>query len=343
MKPKTMRTVVAGCAVLLTGGLAPAAQSAPPHGDPLLAQQWALTQLHAQAAWRVATGKGVVVAVVDTGVDERHPDLRGKVLRGFNVAPGQATSLEGTAGHGTGVAGVIAANRGNGQGIVGVAPDARILPVKIGNDLGDLNYLAPAITYAADHGAKVINLSVGAGPGTDTLLALLATEVQDAVDHAWAKGALLVAAAGNESEPQCTWPASLRHVLCVGAVDRRQVPPTFSNHDVGMQSDYLVAPGGSDSPYGGNPPGGVLADENIWTTVVPGTGTFVSAEYWAQERGTSFSAPYVSGVAAMLFQRGLTNAQVRDRLLATATDLGAPGRDPVFGYGEVDAARAVGA
>lgn len=323
---------LAALAVVLPAGAA----SGSAKGDPLLAKQWGLTQIHAPEGWALATGKGVVVAVIDLGVDGTHPDLRGQVLPGLDLVR-RGNGWEDMDGHGTGVAGVIAAARGNGRGIVGVAPGARILPVKVGEVIPDGNLIGPAIRWAADRGARVINLSIGTQPGLDVIQPVLDQDIQDAFEYAWAKGVVIVVAAGNNSEPVCSSPASLRRVLCVGAVDKRQLKPAFSSFDAAMTKDYLVAPGGSDNPMATEG-----FEEHIWTTSVPGTGTIVNQEYWAQERGTSFAAPFVAGVAALLAQRGLTNVQIVQRILSTTTDLGVPGRDPVYGYGEVDAARALG-
>ena len=333
------------CALSFSLALAPTAGAGAPKGDPLLPKQWGLSQVKAPEAWRVATGKGVIVAVLDGGVDGTHPDLRGKVLPGLDLVHRTKNAWADLDGHGTGVAGVIAAARGNGVGIVGVAPDARILPVKYGDYQPNGNLTAQAVRWAADRRASVIVISEATLPGVDAVRPVLQVDVQQAIDYAWAKGAVIVVAAGNNSEPICSAPASLRRVLCVGAVDKRQLKPAFSSFDAAMTSDYLVAPGGSDSPIGFDVPamtGGVGNDEQIWTAAVPGTGTVVNQDYWTQVRGTSFASPFVAGVAALLFQRGLTNVQIVARLKATATDLGTPGRDPVYGYGEVDAARAVG-
>lgn len=322
--------------------------AAPPKGDPLLAKQWGLAQVQAQQAWRVATGKGVIVAVLDGGVDATNPDLRGKVLPGLDLVHNAKNAWSDVDSHGTGVAGVIAAARNNGVGIAGVAPDVRILPVKYGeHQPGPLTHVA--VRWAADHGASVIVISEATVPAFDVVDAvapsILDVGLQASIDYAWGRGAVIVVAAGNNSEPVCSHPASLRHVVCVGAVDKRQLKPAFSSFDGAMTTDYLVAPGGSDSPIGFDTPsaaGGVGNDEHIWSTAVPGTGTVVNQERWTQMRGTSFAAPFVAGVAALLVQRGLNNVQIVARLKATAIDLGAPGRDPIFGYGEVNAARAVG-
>lgn len=344
------RRVLFVCALSLLVAAGPVAAASPPKdGDPLLAQQWGLSQVGAQQAWRVATGKGVVVAVLDGGVDATNPDLRGKVLPGRDLVHGAANAWADVDGHGTSVAGIIAASRNNGVGIAGVAPDARILPVKYGEYQANGNLTPDAVRWASDRRASVILISEETLPGLDVIApVVLDVELQKAIDYAWGRGAVIVVAAGNNAEPICSSPASLRHVVCVGAVDKRGVKPSFSSFDAAMTSDYLVAPGGSDLvTIGGfdspSAAGDVGDDENIWTTAVPGTGTVVNGDRWTQVRGTSFASPFVAGVAALLMQQGLTNVQVVARLKATATDLGAPGRDPVFGYGEVNAARAVGA
>ena len=339
---RTAAALTLAATVMVCAG--PTASGAPAAGDPLLPRQWGLAQVQAQQAWKVATGKGVVVAVVDGGVDATNPDLRGKVLPGKDLVHGTKNAWTDVDGHGTAVAGIIAGTRNNGVGIAGVAPDARILPVKDGEYQPNASLTPAGVVWAADRGAKVILISTETLAGIDAVSpALLDDEIRRAIEHAWAKGAVVVVAAGNNSEPICSSPASLPRVVCVGAVDRRALKPAFSSFDAAMSTDYLVAPGGSDLPIGFDNPTGVGNDENIWATTVPGVGTTPTQERWTQVRGTSFAAPFVAGVAALLVQRGLTNAQVVERLTSTATDLGVPGRDPVYGYGEVNAVRAVGA
>lgn len=340
---RTAAALTLAATVMICAGHA--ASAAPAKGDPLLPRQWGMAQVQAQQAWKVATGKGVVVAVLDGGVDATNPDLRGKVLPGKDLVHGTKNAWTDVDGHGTQVAGIIAARRDNGVGVAGVAPDARILPVKYGEVIPNGNLTPDAVRWPADQGAKVIVISEATLPALDVVFPLLLeAELQAAIEHAWAKGAVIVVAAGNNAEPICSSPASLHRVLCVGAVDKRQLKPAFSSFDASMTRDYLVAPGGSDAPYAGfdNPVGDLGEDEQVWTTAVEGIGT---SEYdrWAQVRGTSFASPFVAGVAALLVQRGLTNAQIVERLTSTGTDLGVPGRDPVYGYGEVNAARAVGA
>lgn len=306
--------------------------------DPLRSRQWGLDQVHADQAWRTTTGEGVVVAVIDNGVDLAHPDLRGQLVAGHDF--NGTGSVQDDCGHGTEVTGVIVARRGNGQGIAGIAPGARVMPLREGNACThQFIDIIRAIGWAADHGAKVVNISVGTVPvvGDALVKASFETELQAAVDHAWARGTLVVAGAGNSTIPICGYPAAARRVLCVGAVGQDGVKAYYSNNEVRQDVDYLVAPGG-----GGRPPG-----SDIWTTTAQGVGGGASTSStsstpgYAPLSGTSFATPFVAGIAALLFSRGLNVQQVHDRLLRTATDLGLPGRDPIYGWGEVDAAAAL--
>jgi subtilisin family serine protease len=309
--------------------------------DPLQAQQWDLAQVHAAQAWGTSTGKGVVVAVIDSLVDGRHPDLRGAVLPGVDLtgAGRYGSGVDPYSYHATAISGIIAARR-NGVGIVGVAPEATILPIRIGSGASiDSNLLPKAIRYAVDHHAKVISLSIGliAPVGPPQTAAGLDDAAIAAIAYAWEHDVLVVAAAGNNAVPYCDSPASLPHVLCVGALDKRQLRSYYSQGSSVADGDYLMAPGGGSNVEG--------IGEDFLSTTTPGTSEGVSGSpasgSWTEVVGTSYAAPHVAAVAALLRARGLSAARTLACLESTAQDLGVPGDDPVFGYGEVDAAAAV--
>jgi serine protease len=303
-----------------------AASAKPTRPDQLLSQQWGLTQIGAPAAWKVTEGKRVIVAVIDSGVDGNHPDLRGRVLRGVDLYPGGSGAWHNGDGHGTGVASVIAAGLGNG-GMVGVAPQVTILPIKNTSDDGVVNAtLTPAaIDYAVAHHAAVINISQGIIAPVEPVLeaAGLNDSIAAAIDRAWSRGVVVVAGAGNNSAPWCSDPAASAHALCVGGVDDTRQHDYYSHIDALSRATLVVAPTSANLPLH---PGVIVA--------TPGGG-------YTDESGTSFAAPVVSGLAALLAAQGLHGAALVSRLLATCTDLGPPGRDAVYGFGEVDAAKAV--
>jgi type VII secretion-associated serine protease mycosin len=315
-------------ATALSAGPLPLA--APPAGtctdpDPahpvIAAEPWAQRTLAPATVWPFSTGKGVTVAVVDSGVDSDHPQLRqrGAVSRGqdFHLI-GDLPGAFDCDSHGTAVASIIAARSVPRVGFAGLAPGATILPVRVsdrgytegGVELIDPAVLARGIWYAVDNGAEVLNLSL-AGAGDDPL-------IRDAVAHAVEKDVLVVAAAGNAQEgstPQRSYPAAYDGVLGVGAVDASGQRLTSSQ--IGPQVD-LVAPGG-----------GVLAATRAG-----------GHRYW---QGTSFAAPFVAATAALVRSAwpDLTARQVADRLLATATPApGGPG-SAAYGAGLVNPFRAV--
>jgi subtilisin family serine protease len=305
--------------------------------DPLFSRQWALDQVNAPEAWaRGARGAGAIVAVVDTGVDLQHPDLQSKLVAGRDfVADGEdcPAGPQDENGHGTHVAGIAAAVTNNGIGVAGVAPDAQIMPVRVldAEGSGSNEDVAAGITWAADNGADVINLSLGELPVVGQLPPLN-EDIEAAVTHAWDRGSLVVAAAGNESFPLCSYPSFADHAVCVAATDSRGLPSYYSNFPLNKTMLGFRAPGGVGSVF-------CEDDEDIWSTVWPGsgfecqgTGTISGYETLA---GTSMASPQVAGVAAILSGQGLTNEQIVERLKQTSSNHGS--YDPVMGYGIVDA------
>ena len=301
-------------AILLTIIAAPARATT---NDPLADQQWGLTAIGAQQVWGISTGVGVLVAVLDSGTGP-HPDLDanlnpGTAISNLNEAPGAADVS--VASHGTHVAGIIAAIANNSIGVVGVAPGARILPIRIldSRGLGDGGDVARGVRIAVDAGAKVINLSLGGKSESKALT--------DAIQYAVDRDVLVVAAAGNDGEAAApSWPASGDTTIAVTAVDRNNVAATFD-----QRGEYIdiTAPGVS-----------------IFSTKTSGftcDGVAVSDGYGCIS-GSSMAAAFVSGSAALLFSAhpGVTAAQVRTILLTTATDIGALGRDTTFGVGLVN-------
>jgi subtilisin family serine protease len=261
-----------------------------------------------------------VVAVVDSGVQADHPDLAGHLRQGYDFVQNDAAAQDGN-GHGTHVSGIISAASGNGIGVESVAPGATILPVRVlGDDGGgSTDTVAKGVDYARTHGADVINLSLGSDI---PLVGAMGGDAFDAAVHrALAAGIVVVAASGNNGVPVCEQPAAGDGLLCIGAVDKRKQRSFFSSFGGGLG---LVAPGGSGT---GVPGEDVLS-------------TYKGSGYEALA-GTSQAAPHVSGVAALLVARGVRGQAAVKRILATATDLGAPGVDPVYGAGLVNARAAV--
>jgi subtilisin family serine protease len=287
--------------------------------DPLRAHQWGLDMVQAGPAHATSTGSGAVVAVVDTGVKADHPDLVGQTLPGHDFVQNDDTPQDGN-GHGTHVTGVIDALTGNGIGVESVAPGAKVLPVRVLDDSGsgDADTVAAGVDWATQHGADVINLSLG---GAVPLISGSSDSFDAALDRALDRGVIVVAAAGNDGLPVCEQPSGQGRLLCVGAVDRRGNRSYFSNFGMGLG---LVAPGGSGLPGD---------DEDILSTWNDGG--------YQEVAGTSQATPFVSGVAALLVSKGIRGQAAVQRILATARDAGPLGPDGEYGAGIVDAARAV--
>ena len=350
------RIVLLTCAVLLAlVPAADAARKARPGPDPLFSQQWGPQQVRAPQAWPASTGAGTIIGVVDSGVDFAHPDLKAKLLSGatfldcgtsscgnggWESGPAERRASRST--HGTHVSGIAAASTNNGIGIAGVAPDARILPVKaLDEEGGSFEDIALGIRYATDHGADVINLSLGALPGVQALVITgVLADVQEAIAYARSHGVVVVAAAGNDFASICGTPASDTGALCVASTDKREARSAFSNFAFKPDLDAVSAPGGSLLPVCGED---VLSTVPLGTGLNPGCGYGTDYDEYA---GTSMATPHVAGVAALLAAQGRSDENTVDTLEATARKPGVGARgvyDPVYGYGIVDAEAAVAA
>ena len=234
--------------------------------DPYMEKQWALSQIQMQGLWPTATGgSGILVAILDTGIDQDHEDLEGKVVFEGNLTDSPTPSD--VHGHGTHIAGIIAAYSNNGVGIAGVAPECQLINIKVADDRGrcDASRVAKGIIWAVDKGASVINVSIELGAPSP--------ELEDAVNYAWGQGVVILAAAGNEGTQSPVYPAGYEYCLAVAATRQDNTLAPLSNY-----GDWVgvAAPG-----------------FNIYSTL-PG-------DSYGYKSGTSFATAYVSGLAALLF------------------------------------------
>ncbi|OJW96543.1 MAG: serine protease [Thiobacillus sp. 65-1402] len=274
--------------------------------DPAYGNSWALPKIQAPAAWDNANGSGVTIAILDTGIDSAHPDLAPNLVPGWNVYDNNSNTAD-VNGHGTWVAGVAAMAANNAKGSAGVAWGAKIMPVRIAdaNAYAYWSTVAQGIYWAADHGAKVVNVSYNGVSGSAT--------VQSAAQYLRSKGGVVVVAAGNSGGLESI--AASDALLSVAATDQNDARASFSSY--GAYVD-LAAPGVS-----------------VYTTTVGGG--------YSNASGTSFSSPVVAATAALMLSANgkLTPADVDRILKTTSLDLGAAGYDQYYGSGRVDAAAAV--
>lgn len=284
--------------------------------DPSYGSQWGLNNaqdhdIDAPEAWDIHTGgSGVTIAVIDTGVDLDHPDLQEKIVAGKDFVNNDNLADDDN-GHGTHVAGIAAASGNNGIGIAGVSWGAKVMPLKVLDSAGNGNIynLALAIRYAADNGAKVINMSLGASCSLDW------SSVEDEINYARGKGVLLVAAAGNSGSTPVLCPGGLNGVVAVGATDSGDSRAYYSNYGAALD---VAAPG-----------------SGIYSTYYGGGYTTFS--------GTSMASPHVAGLAALVrsYAPGMTASEVQTLIEQTADDLGSAGWDQYYGYGRINARRAL--
>ncbi|MFI7412269.1 type VII secretion-associated serine protease mycosin [Streptomyces sp. NPDC049627] len=294
--------------VTLTGALlltsAPTASA-----DYIRDKQWVIDVIDFKKVWSESQGQGVTVAVVDSGVDGNHPDLTGQVLKGKDVTGGSDAQND-TDGHGTGMASLIAGHghgTSNASGVIGLAPKAKILPIKAAeSDDFDDDQWAEGVRYAVDQGADVINMSFGDS------LATPGSEGAEAINYAQQHDVVVVAATGNDGDAGLAYPAKLPGVVAVGAVDESLKIWSNSNFGEGMT---LTAPG---------------------VSIVEADPTQSSG--YAEGTGTSDAAAYVSATAALVRAKypGLTAGQVINRLIKSATLLDHDVKktpDEEYGYG----------
>lgn len=263
---------------------------------------WGVNRIDAERAWEVTRGAGIKVAVIDTGIDNLHHDIRPNFAGGVSFVPGE--SFTDGNGHGTHVAGIIGA-RQNGSGVVGVAPNCSLYSVKALDRTGSGQYswIISAILWCVRNGMDVINMSLGGNGHVQAL--------QNACDYAFQRNCLIVGAAGNNASQPVIYPARYDSVVCVSAVDSAGNIASFSAR--GEQVD-LCAPG-----------------VQILSTL-PGN-------RYGKLSGTSMAAPHVSGTAALAFSsHRFTRAEtIRKIMEQSADNMGVPGRDDLYGFGLVDA------
>ena len=298
--------------------------------DPRVTDQWQYNNtaqtggkndadIDAFEAWEINSGSSSVpIAILDTGIDQSHEDLKSKIAKNSNYSPSR--TVDDRYGHGTHVAGSAAAATNNSTGVAGTCPDCNLYNVKVLGDTGggSDSSVANGITWSADNGAKVVNMSLGGG-GSNTL--------QLAVDYAWNKGVVLVAAAGNDDVSNLAYPAAYDKVIAVASTDNKDLKSSFSNY--GSWVD-VAAPGSS-----------ILSSAPDQLNIIWKRGV-----KYGTISGTSMAAPHVAGVAGLVWStNGTSNQDVRTKVEASIEDktVLASGNDGVnWAKARINACKAVG-
>lgn len=271
--------------------------------------QWNLPSIETEKGWNISKGdEQVIVAVLDTGVQNDHPDLQDKLVEGINIVD-ESLAPNDDVGHGTHVAGIIGANVNNEEGVAGLSWYNKIMPVKVldSSGAGSTYSVAQGIIWAVDHGARVINMSLGNYAQADFL--------HDAIKYAYERDVVLIAASGNDNTERPGYPAAYPEVFAVAATNSNKEKASFSNY-----GDYIdvAAPGDSIAS------------------------TYPGSQYAALS-GTSMASPHVAALAGLIrsVNPELTNVEVMELMRKSSLDLGEEGKDIYFGYGEIDVNKAL--
>jgi thermitase len=281
--------------------------------DPGFSSQWGMTKVQAPQAWDVTTGLSTIkIAILDTGVDQNHEDLGSKIVLNKNFTT--SGTVDDLYGHGTHVAGIAAAATNNGLGVAGLGYNCAIMNGKVLDDRGSgyYSWIVSGITWAADNGAKVISMSLGGNSGSSTL--------QNAVNYAWGKGVVIVAAAGNAGNANPVYPAYYSNCIAVAATDQNDAKPSWSSY--GSWVD-VAAPGA-----------------NIYSTL-PNHANTIGGPNYGSLSGTSMATPHVAGLAGLVWVTSYdtSNTNVRNRIESTCDPISGTGS--YWQYGRINAYKAV--